>query len=92
MLTKSRGNDTGNILAMIVGFIAVCVLSGLHNTLWEIILNKPAAILWKPAWLPEIAFPWRIAFGSVITFCIAVVFRTPESQREIVRAHVAKAL
>ena len=89
MLTKSRGNNTGNIIAMIIGFIAVCILSGLHNTLWEIIRNNPAEILWKPAWLPEIAFPWRIAFGSIITFAIAILFPTSPSQQEFARAHVA---
>jgi SSS family solute:Na+ symporter len=91
MLTKSRGSNTGNILAMIVAFIAVCILSGVHNSLWQIIHNNTTAILWKPAWLPEIAFPWRIAFGSVITFVIAVLFPTPQSQRELARAHVANA-
>jgi Na+/proline symporter len=92
MLTKSRGNNTGNIIAMIVGFIAVCILSGLHNTLWEIIHHGDlTAVLWKPAWLPEIAFPWRIAFGSVITFSIAILFPTSAAQQEIARAHVANA-
>ena len=88
MLTKSRGNNTGNIIAMIVGFLGVCILSGLHNTLWELIRGDLSAILWKPAWLPEIAFPWRIAFGSVITFFIAILFPTPLPQREIARLHV----
>ncbi len=91
MLTKGRGNNTGNIIAMVVGFVAVCILSGLHNTLWEIVRGDPAAVLWKPAWLPEIAFPWRIAFGSVITFGIAVLFPTPAAQQEIARDHVANA-
>jgi Na+/proline symporter len=90
MLTRSRGNNTGNILAMIVGFIAVCLLSGVHNTLWQIIQKNPAVELWKPSWLPEIAFPWRIAFGSVITFCIAILFHTPEEQQEFARIHVEK--
>src|SRR5256886_1842427 len=31
MLTNRRGNDTGNILAMIIGFIVVAILSGLPN-------------------------------------------------------------
>jgi solute:Na+ symporter, SSS family len=31
MLTKSRGNNFGNILAMIIGFIVVAILSGLPN-------------------------------------------------------------
>src|ERR1700752_2283829 len=31
MFTKSRGNDVGNIMAMILGFIVVAILSGLPN-------------------------------------------------------------
>src|SRR5205823_5656456 len=31
MFTKRRGNDLGNIIAMIVGFIVVAILSGLPN-------------------------------------------------------------
>src|SRR5215467_421175 len=31
MFTKQRGNDFGNIMAMIVGFIVVAILSGLPN-------------------------------------------------------------
>ena len=91
MLTKSRGNNTGNIIAMIAGFIVVAILSGLHNTFWIIIHGNPSAILWKPAWLPEISFTWRIAFGSVTTFLIAILFPTSKSQQELARAHVANA-
>jgi hypothetical protein len=70
---------------MIIGFIAVCILSGLHNTLWQIFTGSD---LWRPAWLPEIEFPWRIAFGSIITFCIAILFPTPAAQQELARKHV----
>src|SRR5438477_3313896 len=31
MLTKSRGNNFGNIVAMIIGFVVVAILSGLPN-------------------------------------------------------------
>lgn len=92
MLTKDRGDNNGNIIAMICGFVVVCILSGLHNAIW-IILHQgdPAAVLWKPAWLPAIAFPWRIAFGSIVTFAIAILFPTPRSQQEIARRHVENA-
>jgi SSS family transporter len=90
MLTRSRGSNAGNILAMVIGFIAVCILSGVHNTLWQIFHHGDLSLeLWKPAWLPEIAFPWRIAFGSVITMAVSLLFRTPGTQREIARAHLA---
>ena len=92
MLTRTRGNNTGNVIAMICGFIAVAILSGLHNTIWILLHHgDPAALLWKPVWLPVISFPWRIAFGSIITFLIAILFRTPAGQQEIARAHVANA-
>src|SRR5437867_3591305 len=32
MLTKSRGSNRGNIIAMIIGFIVVAILSGLPNS------------------------------------------------------------
>ena len=69
----------GNLLAMICGFLVVAVLSGLHNDLW--ILLHPSAPgvvhppLWSPAWLPRIEFPWRIAFGAVVTFASGRLFQ-----------------
>jgi SSS family solute:Na+ symporter len=84
LLTKRRGSEAGNLLAMICGFLVVAILSGLHNDLW--ILLHPTApggvhsALWAPAWLPRIEFPWRIAFGAVVTFAVAVCFQTPEPQ------------
>ncbi len=33
MLTATRGNDFGNVLGMVMGFLAVAVLSGLPNDL-----------------------------------------------------------
>jgi SSS family transporter len=84
LLTKRRGSEAGNLFAMVCGFLVVAVLSGLHNDLWTL-LHPPAAgeahaVLWAPAWLPRIEFPWRIAFGAVVTFAVAVCFKTPESQ------------
>jgi len=90
MLTKTRGDNAGNILAMISGFIVVAILSGLHNSIW-IMINGPGAILWKPAWLPEIAFPWRILFGTLVTFSIAILFPTPRTRQEAARLHVENA-
>ena len=40
MLTKSRGNNFGNIIAMIIGFIVVAILSGLPNNIAEIFAGK----------------------------------------------------
>ncbi len=84
LLTKRRGSEAGNLFAMICGFLVVAVLSGLHNDLWTL-LHPPAVgeahpVLWAPAWLPRIEFPWRIAFGAVVTFAVAVCFKTPAAK------------
>jgi len=73
MLTKTRANDRGNIIAMIAGFIVVTILSDLPNTIAKL-FGKVAYPL--PWWLPKMEFPWWICFGTVITFGVAVCFRT----------------
>ncbi|NBT90687.1 MAG: sodium:proline symporter, partial [Verrucomicrobia bacterium] len=71
-LTKTRGSDRGNLIAMLAGFIAVAVLSGLPSDLLKLCGLPP---LPRPDWLPLIAFPWRITFGTLVTFCVGYLFR-----------------
>src|SRR5919204_3013505 len=73
MLTKSRGNDFGNVVAMIIGFIVVAIVSGLPNNVAGILGAK---LYTQPNWLPVMEFPWWICFGTIVTFCVAVLFRT----------------
>ena len=73
MLTRSRGSDRGNIIAMIIGFIVVAILSGLPNNIAGIFGSK---LYEQPNWLPVMEFPWWICFGTIITFCVAILFRT----------------
>src|SRR6059036_1417008 len=73
MLTRTRGNDRGNIIAMIVGFTVVAILSGLPNGIAGIFSTQ---LYKQPAWLPVLAFPWWICFGTIVTFSVAVLFRT----------------
>ena len=73
MLTKTRGNDRGNFVAMIAGFIVVTILSGLPNNIAGIFGTK---LYHQPDWLPVMEFPWWICFGSIVTFCVAILFRT----------------
>ncbi len=72
-LTKSRGNDRGNVLAMIIGFIVVAILSGLPNSLAGLFGSK---LYQQPTWLPVMQFPWWICFGTIVTFFVAILFRT----------------
>src|SRR6202035_1947724 len=81
MLTKSRGSNRGNIMAMIVGFIVVAILSGLPNSIAGIFGSK---LYKQPAWLPVMEFPWWICFGTIVTFCIAVLFKTRREHRPAV--------
>jgi solute:Na+ symporter, SSS family len=79
IFTKRRGNDLGNIIAMILGFIVVAVLSGLPNNIAGIFGGK---LYTQPTWLPVMQFPWWICFGTIVTFCLAILFRSP-APREI---------
>jgi SSS family transporter len=73
MLTKTRGNNRGNIIAMTTGFIVVTIISDLPNTIARA-FGKIAYV--PPHWLPTMEFPWWICFGTIVTFFVAVLFRT----------------
>ncbi len=87
MTTRTRGSNFGNLLAMAAGFAVVAVFSDLPNDVAAMFGNR----LYKPvSWLPVIEFPWRIMFGTVTTFAIAVCFRTPREQVDRLLAHTEK--
>jgi SSS family solute:Na+ symporter len=66
IFTKTRGNDPGNIIAMICGIGAVLWLSNVD-------LN-PAKDGRQP-----LAFPWRVTLGTLVTGVVALCFKsTPE--------------
>lgn len=66
LFTKTRGNDLGNILAMIAGFLAVLFYS--VKEVQEFLgIAKPFII----------AFPWRITLGTLVTIGVALMFKTP---------------
>lgn len=76
LFTGSRGNDGGNLLAMGAGFLAVAYLSGLDQSLAGL---AGGSGLPRPPWMPVVEFPWRIFFGTVVTFAVAVSFRGPDT-------------
>jgi SSS family solute:Na+ symporter len=73
IFTKRCGNDFGNILAMISGFVVVVILSGLPNKIAGLFGGKLYA---QPSWLPVMEFPWWICFGTIVTFSVAILFRS----------------
>jgi SSS family solute:Na+ symporter len=91
MLTRTRGSNRGNLIAMVAGFIVVALLSGLHTDLAVLTgLRLPLAKGEHPWPGLVIEFPWRILIGSLVTAGIALMFRTPREQLEITRAHLAE--
>ncbi len=77
MLTRTRGSDAGNVSAMVAGFVAVAILTGLPNDLAQMWGGR---MYRQPEWLPVIEFPWRIMFGTLVTSAVAMCFRTPAHQ------------
>ena len=80
LFTKGRGSDVGNGVAMLAGFLVVAYLSGLDIDLVRLV--NPETTMKHPEWMPVIEFPWRIMFGTIVTFAVAVTFRTPDATRE----------
>ena len=79
LFTKTRGNDFGNVIAMIADFIVVAYLSGLDKDVMQLF---GANGIPRPEWMPIIEFPWRIMFGTITTFTIAMMFRTPIEKQQ----------
>jgi len=78
MFTERRGNDVGNIVAMITGFLFVAIISNLFNAIAGV-FGVVAYV--TPAWFPAVAWPWWICFGTIVTFVVAITFRTGHEHR-----------
>lgn len=79
MLSKNRGCDKGNYIAMICGFICVSIFSGLPNQVLELCGFKAIDAL---AQIPTISFPWRVMFGTIATFTVAVLFPSQKLEKD----------
>ena len=91
MLTKTRGNDRTNIVAMLVS-IALVLLVGrvevpwldvgelLQHGKWELTSVNLGG--WLPPGFPHVAFSWWVFIGCVVCFLVSSIFRTPARQLE----------
>ncbi len=81
VLTKTRGCDTGNIIAMLCGIVAVLLLSNVLGIQTRLGIDQPFVL----------SFPWRITLGTFVTIGVAILFKTPDSRqasaREIDETH-----
>jgi Na+/proline symporter len=91
MLTKTRGNDRTNIVAMLVSIVIVVIIARvevpsidigelLQHGKWELTGVNLGG--WLPAGFPNVAFSWWVFIGCVICFLVSSMFRTPASQLE----------
>ena len=84
LLTRSRGNDFGNVLAMLSGFAAVIFFSNGDLQKLTGFTTLDAAGQVAPALV--LAFPWRITLGTFVTIAVALCFRTPNAALAVMRA------
>src|SRR5436853_51612 len=98
MVTRTRGADRSNVVAMVLGIASVLVLCKVSIPAFDVgalLHGRLAAGSWNfgwfmPEWWPNIAWPWFVFVGCVVTLSIAVLFRTPASQIAAAEAHVAR--
>jgi Na+/proline symporter len=98
MLTRTRGADRSNVVAMVLGIASVLVLCKVSIPAFDLgalIHGRLAAAPWNfgwlmPDWWPNIAWPWFVFVGCTVTLAVAVLFKTPASQIAAAEAHVAK--
>ncbi len=77
MLTSNRGSDRTNVVAMLLGMLAVLFLCK---------VNIPGVIdfgNFMPAWWPKISWPWFVLVGCTVTFLVGVLFRTSDVRKGV---------
>ncbi len=89
MLTKRRGRDGTNILAMLLGIASVLVFCRIKLVAIDLGELVTAGRLqpqdwdfggWLPNWWPVVSFPWWILVGCSVCFFVAILFSTPAEQ------------
>jgi SSS family solute:Na+ symporter len=86
MLTKRRGRDETNVVAMMLGIASVLVFCkvklpafNLRDLLFAGRLQPQEWAFggWLPQWWPVIAFPWWVFVGCLVCFTVSCIFATP---------------
>lgn len=86
MLTKRRGRDKTNVLAMILGIASVLVFCKVKLPAIDLrelafagrLLAQDWAFgAWLPSWWPVISFPWWVFVGCLACFAVSCLFATP---------------
>jgi Na+/proline symporter len=86
MLTKRRGRDETNVLAMMLGIGSVLVFCKVRLPAFSLPELAASGRLqpqdwafggWLPQWWPVIAFPWWVFVGCLVCFTVSCIFATP---------------
>jgi SSS family solute:Na+ symporter len=74
MLTRTRGSDVGNTIAVTLGLLTTVYVGELHNEALKLIglerYVRPPVV--------KVAFTWFALVGATVVFAVAVCFRTPQ--------------
>ena len=84
VLTRTRGSDLGNVVAMIAGFVAVIFFS--NGDLQKLVGFTTVGPDGQTAPALVLAFPWRITLGTFATMAVALCFSTPAGRQASARA------
>ncbi len=96
MLTKRRGRDGMNVIAMAIGITSVLILCRVSIPALDLLAlfrGDVVPVHWQfgyfmPGWWPRISWPWFVLVGCSVTFTLSVLFPTPKAQIEAAEAHV----
>jgi SSS family transporter len=83
VLTRTRGRDGLNVVAMLLGIVAVLILCKIEIPLGEsadaagkMVKHNIGFGFFLPAWWPAIAWPYYVFIGSTVTFLLGILFKT----------------
>jgi len=79
MLTRRRGSDFGNMIAITLALVTTIVLGELHIYVANMVAGAigAKADYVRPSWLPKVAFTWFALIGAVVVFGVGMFFTTP---------------
>jgi solute:Na+ symporter, SSS family len=81
VLSRTRGNDRANVVAMLLGIAAVLILCKVKIPAFGIVDGKLGAMEWNfggllPEGWPAISWPYFVLIGSSVTVAVALCFPT----------------
>jgi SSS family transporter len=88
MVTKNRGSDRGNIIAICIGLVTTITLSKIP---FQVLEGVIPGITQSFEWIPRVSFTWFALVGALVVFVVGILFRTPELVQRQVELRMAEA-